>query len=199
MAALEACKRSDVHDAVGKEARSMVLKNALPKLAVPAVFGFIDLDALAKQIENATVSVSSAALQSSTGTDLKTVACSANFKFDASSAITGQDVFQINRLRWTIRFADEQPDPASSNFTIEVDPSSLYENMAINGEPLQRILEQQAQEQAAREEREQAAEASRGNDQTSASAGAVDHDPPDAQPTPTAKPASPEELYAPDL
>lgn len=196
MAALEACKRPDVQDAVGKEARSMVLKDALPELAARALFGLVDLDALAKQFEGATVSASSTALQSGAGSDLRTIGCTANFKIDASNAIAGQDVVQIKRVRWTIRFADEQPDPASSNFTVEVDQSSLYEGMAINGEPLERILEQQAQKEAAQRERAQAPEA--GSEEVAVPSPSTTSNEEPATPKAQQQP-SPEELYAPEI
>lgn len=197
MATLEACKRADVQDAVGKEARSMFIKNALPNLAVKAMLGLVDLDAFAKQVENATVSVSSVALQSGASADLRTIACTGNFKLDASNAIAGQDVVQMNRLRWTIRFADDRPDPTSSNFTIEVDPSSLYENMAINGERVQDVVNREAREEVERQERSQAAEAE--SDQALSPPSPTTSDQ-DRAPEPSSRTQpSPEELYAPEI
>lgn len=197
MAALEACQRADVQDSVGKEARSIFLKNAASGLVVPAMLRLVDLDALAKEVEDADVSFSGIALQSGASADLRTIACSGNFKFDASSAITGQDVVQINHLRWTIRFADDRPDPTSSNFTIEVDTASLYEKMYLNGEPVQSIVARQAREEAKRGERNQTAEAESDQAPSPATSSMAEGElAPEAN---ARKQPSPEELYAPEL
>lgn len=193
MAALEACKRADVQDAVGKEARSIVFKKA----SLKAWWRPSDFDGFAQEFENASVTFSSTALQSGVSADSRTIGCMANFKFDASNATKGQDVVQVTRLKWTIRFADDHPDPASSNFTIKVDPSSLFEDIAINGERVQDLANREAREQAEQQERSQAAEAE--SDQApSPPSPATSNEDPASEPNVRKQP-SPEELYAPEL
>ena len=196
--AASACERADVQDVVGKEVRNMMLKaNSNGVLAA----AFLGVD-LGKAFEEAKVSFSEVGVDTGTtsnsGPPFTQIVCGGTMQIDGSSARTGQDIVTLPRLRWSIDFVQPTNDPATAGFTIAVDPANVWQDMLINGKPVEStesgpakpepapVAPQPQAEDAAAETQDVAAEAAAADAAAAeAERAASDHQPSD------------EDLYAP--
>lgn len=132
--AINACKRADVQDVVGKEARNLMLKANEDGLWRAALFGVN----VAAAVEQARVSFGEVGVYTDTAQSPYTqIVCTSSMQIDGSSAQAGQDIVTIPHLRWSINFAEPTQDPETASFSIAVDPASLYDGILVNGEPAQ--------------------------------------------------------------
>jgi len=190
-AALSACSRDDVQELVGKEARSKMLKLALPRLIGAAIVGAVDLDQVADDLRKANVSFYDVALDNPAGQfapPFHRVVCSARLQLDSSDAIAGQQILGVERVRWVVNFTEPVEDPREGSFTVDVDAVSLQRGLTMNGKALASPESQPAQDESDRDSQisqlvdDTAADAQR----AAADAEAAVHDDGDAAETPDA-------------
>lgn len=135
--AASACERADVQDVVSKEVRNMALKANSDGVLAAAFLGFD----LGKAFEEARVSFSEVGVDTGTtsnsGPPFTQIVCGGTMQIDFSSARTGQDIVTLPRLRWSIDFVQPTNDPATAGFTIAVDPANVWQDMLINGKPVE--------------------------------------------------------------
>ena len=133
------CERQDVQELASKEARKIMLDPTRDKMLALAMFGLIDPKEMMQRFDAANVTFS--AVQGNSA-DHSLVACSAAMRIDDSDATTGQDIVQMPALVWSVKFANNDGDLTSTNFTVEVDPGSVFEGMQINGKPADEFMRQ---------------------------------------------------------
>lgn len=195
--AMSACARTEVQDVVGKEVRKMLLEAAKDRVVTAAFFG-IDLTS---SIENARVSfhdVGTFKTSPPPSPPYKQILCGGTMQIDGSSARAGQDIVTLPRLRWSINFVQPTNDPATAGFSIAVDPANVWQDMLVNGKPVENgeanpakpepapVAPQPQAEGAAAETQDVAAEAAAADAAAAeAERAAADHQPSD------------EDLYAP--
>ena len=121
------------------EARKIMLDPTRDKMLALALFGLIDPKEMMQRLDAANVSFSAVRGNSA---DHSLVACSAAMRIDDSDATTGQDIVQMPGLVWSVKFANNDGDLTSTNFTVEVDPGSVFEGMQINGKPADEFMRQ---------------------------------------------------------
>jgi hypothetical protein len=134
-----ACERADVQELVGKEARGVIMDSARSRLITLAIFGLIDPQETRAALENAQITFTDV---TSGGVRGDNVPCTASLRIDASNANAGQDIVQLPAVIWQIALADGDGNVSSSNFTVKVDPASVFEGMRINGKPAGDFLNQ---------------------------------------------------------
>ena len=141
--AIAACKRPDVQDVVGKEARNMMLKANEDGVWRAAMFGVN----VAEAIEQARVAFGEVGVYAdSVQSPYTQIVCTGSMQIDGSSAQAGQDIVTIPNLRWSINFAEPTLDPETASFSIAVDPVSLHDGVLVNGQPAK--LRQSSQDSA---------------------------------------------------
>lgn len=202
--AIAACKRPDVQDVVGKEARNMMLKANEDGVWRAALFGVN----LGEVLEQARISFGEVGVyEDSAQSPYTQIVCTGSMQIDGSSAQAGQDIVTIPHLRWSINFAEPTQDPETASFSIAVDPASLYDGVLVNGQPAK--LRQSSQDSAPSDDDASnaqvdgsAAQGSSVNEplgpaaEAAAEAEEAAHAGDDAPATPK-RPPSDEELYAP--
>ena len=203
--AIAACKRPDVQDVVGKEARNIMLKANEDHVWRAALFGVN----IGEALEQARVSFGEVGVyEDSARSPYTQIVCTGSMQIDGSSAQAGQDIVTIPHLRWSINFAGPTQDPETASFSIAVDPASLYDGVLVNGQPAK--LRQSSQDSAPSDDDASNAQvdgsAAQGNasaddNAVSAADAAAEaeeaaHAGDDAPATPK-RPPSDEELYAP--
>lgn len=124
------CERQDVQELASKEARKIMLDPGRKNVLMLAMFGLVDPNDVVERLNNANVTFSNVHGITS-GQNL--VGCSAAMRIDDSDANSGQDIVQVPALAWTVKFADGNGDLTSTNFTVDVELSTVFEGMQING------------------------------------------------------------------
>ena len=149
--ASQACERSDVLDAVGKEVRHTVLK----QLSVNPIEGLLRLEAQGITMEAVVDAYNRAAVtfedvSSSTefrsGMTIHRVNCVGNFRMDSSTALGGQDVLEINEVAWDVVYTNGTQDLASSAYTIKLSVPTVFAKMLVNGEAVAQAEQEVSEE-----------------------------------------------------
>jgi len=139
--AIAACKRADVQDVVGKEARNMMLKANQDGVWKAAFFGVN----LVEAFERARTSFGEVGVYKESATSPYTqIVCAGSMQIDGSSAQAGQDIVTIPHLRWSINFAEPTQEPETASFSIAVDPASVFEGVLFNGQEADHEIENSA-------------------------------------------------------
>lgn len=126
------CERQDVQELASKEARKIMLDPSRKKILMLALFGLADPKEVMQRLDNASVTFSN--VHGITSAQ-NLISCSAAMRIDDSDANLGQDIVQAPMLAWTVKFADGNGDLTSTNFTVDVEPSSAFDGLQINGKP----------------------------------------------------------------
>lgn len=136
--ASQVCERSDVKDVVSKEVRSIMLKQNFKTALGWSALG-LNMNDFFKSFDEAKATFWAVRAQMGTSTQgppFRQIICSAKVSFDLSTAMAGQQIISVPRLRWSVNFAEPTDDPQTAGFSIEVDSDSVQDGITGNGNPL---------------------------------------------------------------
>lgn len=150
--ALAACQRADVQEVVGKETRGKLYKAALPKLMMMQSWLGADPNRIVAAFDQAKVTFDHVSIDNPGALGeppYQQIVCTGHIQIDMSNATAGQDILDIDGLRWVINFSGKPSDLVTDAFTVDVDDMSIGRGMTYNGrQPVQPQSQEQAEQSA---------------------------------------------------
>lgn len=150
--ALAACQRADVQEVVGKETRGKLYKAALPKLMMMQSWLGADPNRIVTAFDQAKVTFDHVSIDNPGALGeppYQQIVCTGHIQIDMSNATAGQDILDIDGLRWVINFSGKPSDLVTDAFTVDVDDMSIGRGMTYNGrQPVQPQSQEQAEQSA---------------------------------------------------